>query len=79
MNYHINEISGNSYRVKLLPEDHEERNLMEQLVKEGKIGNCYRKAIAEKFGGRIQIASLTADENDPFCATVECTTLAGSV
>lgn len=79
MDYYIEEISGNSFTVRLLPVTTDDNWLLQSHNDANAISTFYHDAIRQKFGDRIHISSLTPNDDYPYSATIECISEWGSV
>jgi hypothetical protein len=79
MNFQVEQISGNSYHVALLPVSPGDHALLEENSKPDLIENHYHQAIRQELGSDIRVASLTPDDDFPYSATIEVFSKSGSV
>lgn len=78
MNYSVDQISGNSYRVILIPETSEERELLEK-ENNTDVSKHYNYAVKQKFHNDVRITSLTPQNDFPYSAIIELFSKSGSV
>ena len=79
MKYNIDQISGNSYTIKLIPVTVSERDLLKMNNNEEAIIAFYHHAVDFKFNRHVKLASLTRNADYPYSATVELFAESGSV
>jgi hypothetical protein len=79
LKYTIDQISGNSFYVILVPVNAEDEHLLKEGVNDRAIEHYYRQAIEETFPDGIKIASLTPNDDFPYSATIETFSISGSV
>ncbi|QJD96043.1 hypothetical protein HH214_09220 [Mucilaginibacter robiniae] len=79
MNYQVEEISGYSYAVQLIPVTDSDKQLLNDKRGSEAIAKHYHEAVKSKFGAQIHIASFSSNPDFPYSATIECTAQSGSV
>ncbi|HEY9000479.1 MAG TPA: hypothetical protein VIM89_03950 [Mucilaginibacter sp.] len=79
MTHLIEQISGNSFNVRLSPESPGDEKLLQTIGDNSAIEQYYKHAIKQEFPTNIKIASLTPNDDFPYSATIEKFSISGSV
>jgi hypothetical protein len=79
MEYHIDQISGNTYHISLLAGTPFEQKLLDENSDRRMIENYYHHAVKSKINRKAHVASLTAGNNYPYDAVIEIFTESGSI
>ncbi|HVW15464.1 MAG TPA: hypothetical protein VHB54_16650 [Mucilaginibacter sp.] len=79
MEYHVDRISGNAYRIALAAVTPAEQELLDENCDRAAIERYYREAVRSKISPKAHVASLTRADNYPYEAVIEIFTESGSV
>lgn len=71
MEYHIHPISGNSFKIELLPVTIKEQTLLQQNTDKASIQSFYEHALKLEFDRHVHVSSITPNVDFPYSATVE--------